>query len=209
MDKQSLSFFYFPKTANNSVLNIYKLAPKFISAIKNNNGNIEIKAKLEYYAFLCKLCKMHMNYNFNIDFTAEDYPDFFKRFQLSCFVRRSFFGFFVKKRYSEFAGSFINLKTHSSVKDVIPSFSDFFTSTSWAEREMYDLFGIYFNKNKDLRRLLTDYGFSGFPFRKDFPLTGYTEVRYNSALQRVIVEEIELSQEFRFFDFLNPWVVTS
>jgi NADH-quinone oxidoreductase subunit C len=87
----------------------------------------------------------------------------------------------------------------------VPSVVDVFPSAGWFEREAYDLYGIFFEGNPDLRRILTDYGFEGHPFRKDFPLTGYVEVRYDEAQKRVVYEPVKLTQEFRSFDFLSPW----
>ena len=94
-----------------------------------------------------------------------------------------------------------------TVNDVttIPSVSNLFKSAGWLERETWDMFGLYFKNNNDLRRILTDYGFDGFPLRKDFPLSGYVELRYDDSLKRVIYEPLEISQEFRFFDFRSPW----
>ena len=89
--------------------------------------------------------------------------------------------------------------------DVVPSAIDLFASANWAEREVWDMFGIFFSGHTDLRRLLTDYGFEGHPLRKDFPLTGYAEVRYNDTERRVVYEPIKLTQEYRDFDFLSPW----
>ena len=87
----------------------------------------------------------------------------------------------------------------------VPSATDVYPSAGWWERETWDLYGIYFAGNPDLRRLLTDYGFDGHPLRKDFPLTGYVEVRYDSEQKRVVYEPVKLTQEFRRFDFLSPW----
>ncbi len=89
--------------------------------------------------------------------------------------------------------------------DVVPSVRPVFASADWAEREVWDMFGIFFAGHPDLRRLLTDYGFEGHPLRKDFPLTGYVEVRYDDTQRRVIYEPVHLTQEFRDFDFLSPW----
>jgi NADH-quinone oxidoreductase subunit C len=89
--------------------------------------------------------------------------------------------------------------------EAVPSVVDVFPSAGWFEREAYDLYGIFFEGNPDLRRILTDYGFEGHPFRKDFPLTGYVEVRYDEAQKRVVYEPVKLTQEFRSFDFLSPW----
>ncbi|MCA6438117.1 MAG: NADH-quinone oxidoreductase subunit C [Bacteroidetes bacterium] len=81
-----------------------------------------------------------------------------------------------------------------------------FCGSNWAEREIFDLYGIYFYNHSDLRRILTDYGFEGFPLRKDFPVSGYVQIRYDEVLKRIVSEPIELSQEYRFFEFNNPWV---
>ena len=87
----------------------------------------------------------------------------------------------------------------------VPSATEIYPSAGWWEREAWDLYGIYFAGNPDLRRLLTDYGFDGHPLRKDFPLTGYVELRYDSEQKRVVYEPVKLTQEFRRFDFLSPW----
>ena len=99
----------------------------------------------------------------------------------------------------------IRVKTFTDKNDSITSVSKLFLCAEWYEREAYDLFGINFKGNKDLRRLLTDYGFEGHPLRKDFPLTGYVEVRYDDVKKRVVYEPVELKQEFRSFDFESPW----
>ena len=87
----------------------------------------------------------------------------------------------------------------------VPSIIEVFPAANWFEREAYDLYGILFANHPDLRRILTDYGFEGHPLRKDFPLTGFVEVRYDDAEKRVVYERVSLSQEFRNFDFLSPW----
>ncbi len=87
----------------------------------------------------------------------------------------------------------------------VPSVTDVYPSAGWLEREVFDMYGVLFSGNPDLRRILTDYGFSGHPFRKDFPLTGYVELRYSEAEKRVVYDKVELAQDFRQFDFLSPW----
>jgi NADH-quinone oxidoreductase subunit C len=99
----------------------------------------------------------------------------------------------------------IRLKIETDEEHPVPSVVGLFSSAGWWEREAWDLFGIYFAGNPDLRRILTDYGFDGHPLRKDFPLTGYVEMRYDEAQKRVVYETVRLPQEFRSFDFLSPW----
>jgi len=99
----------------------------------------------------------------------------------------------------------IRLKVATDENTPVPSATGLFSSAGWLERETWDMYGIYFSDHPDLRRLLTDYGFEGHPMRKDFPLTGYVEVRYDDAQKRVVYEPVKLTQEFRNFDFLSPW----
>jgi NADH-quinone oxidoreductase subunit C len=99
----------------------------------------------------------------------------------------------------------IRLKVEAGEDEPVPSATALFSSAGWWEREAWDLFGILFDDNPDLRRILTDYGFEGHPLRKDFPLTGYVEVRYDEEQKRVVYEPVRLQQEFRSFDFLSPW----
>jgi NADH-quinone oxidoreductase subunit C len=99
----------------------------------------------------------------------------------------------------------IRVKTQTNTSSAVPSVTGVFNAANWWEREAWDLFGIYFSDHPDLRRILSDYGFEGHPLRKDFPLTGYVEVRYDDELKRVVYEPVKLSQEFRNFDFLSPW----
>jgi NADH-quinone oxidoreductase subunit C len=99
----------------------------------------------------------------------------------------------------------IRLKVSTEEEQPVPSAVGLFSSAGWWEREAWDLFGIYFADNPDLRRILTDYGFEGHPLRKDFPLTGYVEVRYDEDQKAVVYEPVRLQQEFRNFDFLSPW----
>ena len=99
----------------------------------------------------------------------------------------------------------IRIKLEADEVTPVPSVIDVYPTANWFEREAYDLFGILFSGHPDLRRLLTDYGFEGHPLRKDFPLTGFVEVRYDEAQGRVVYQPVSLSQEFRNFDFLSPW----
>jgi NADH-quinone oxidoreductase subunit C len=99
----------------------------------------------------------------------------------------------------------IRVKCETDEETPVPSVVDVFPVANWFEREAYDMYGILFSGHPDLRRLLTDYGFQGHPLRKDFPLTGYVEVRYDDEQKRVVYEPVKLTQEFRSFDFMSPW----
>jgi len=99
----------------------------------------------------------------------------------------------------------IRVKVQTDEATPVPSVIGVYPAANWFERETFDMYGISFSDHPDLRRLLTDYGFSGYPLRKDFPLTGYVEVRYDDDLKRVVYQPVQLVQEFREFDFMSPW----
>jgi NADH-quinone oxidoreductase subunit C len=99
----------------------------------------------------------------------------------------------------------VRIKVETDEDTPVPSITGVFPGANWFERETYDLYGVLFTGHPDLRRLLTDYGFDGHPLRKDFPLTGFVEVRWDDSLKRVVYEPVRLAQEFRNFDFLSPW----
>jgi NADH-quinone oxidoreductase subunit C len=99
----------------------------------------------------------------------------------------------------------IRLKVNTDEQTPVPSVTAIYSAAGWFERECWDMLGVYFSDHPDLRRILTDYGFEGHPLRKDFPLTGYVEVRYDEEQKRVVYEPVKLKQEFRSFDFLSPW----
>ncbi len=99
----------------------------------------------------------------------------------------------------------IRVKVQTDERGSVPSALPVYPGANWFEREAYDMYGIVFSGHPDLRRLLTDYGFQGYPLRKDFPLTGFVEVRYDDQEKRVVYEPVKLNQEFRNFDFLSPW----
>jgi NADH-quinone oxidoreductase subunit C len=128
-----------------------------------------------------------------IDLCGADYPGREKRFDV------------VYHLLSPRHNRRIRIKTQTDEVTTVPSIIDVFPSANWFEREAYDLYGILFSGHPDLRRLLTDYGFEGHPLRKDFPLTGFVETRYDQDQRRVIYEPVKLQQEFRNFDFLSPW----
>jgi NADH-quinone oxidoreductase subunit C len=128
-----------------------------------------------------------------IDGAGVDYPARERRFDM------------VTHLLSPSLNARIRVKVATDETTPIPSLAHIWPAAEWFEREAYDLYGILFSDHPDLRRLLTDYGFDGHPLRKDFPLTGYVEVRYDDELKRVVYEPVKLNQEFRSFDFLSPW----
>jgi len=99
----------------------------------------------------------------------------------------------------------IRVKVMTNEAEPVPSIREVFPNADWYERETFDMYGVLFSNHPDLRRLLTDYGFEGYPLRKDFPMTGHVEVRYDEAQKRVVYEPVKLVQEFRKFDFMSPW----
>ena len=99
----------------------------------------------------------------------------------------------------------VRVKIFTDEETPVPTSTGLFNSANWFEREVWDMYGVYFSEHPDLRRILTDYGFEGHPLRKDFPLTGYVEVRYDDEQKRVVYEPVKLTQDFRSFDFLSPW----
>ena len=128
-----------------------------------------------------------------VDITAVDHPEREKRFDM------------VYHFLSMYQNHRIRVKLAIAETDMVPSLIEVHPSANWFEREVFDMFGILFSGHPDLRRILTDYGFRGFPLRKDFPTTGYTEVRYDEAQKRVVYEPVKLVQEYRQFDFMSPW----
>lgn len=128
-----------------------------------------------------------------VDITAVDHPEREARFDV------------VYHFLSMYRNQRIRLKCAVREEDMMPSIISVHPSANWFEREVFDMFGVLFSGHPDLRRILTDYGFRGHPMRKDFPTTGYTEVRYDETLKRVVYEPVSLVQEYRQFDFMSPW----
>ncbi len=167
------------------------------SFIKNSELTIEINENnlIEVIQFLksnekCKFRQL-------IDIAGVDYPDSEKRFQL------------VYLLLSHENNIRIKVSTQFQLDQTINSITKIFPSANWMEREVFDMYGIKFKNHPDLRRILTDYGFKGHPLRKDFPLTGFNEVRYSEKEKKVIYEPVKLEQNYRNFDFESPWEGTS
>ena len=167
------------------------------STIENDELLIEISEKdlVEAIQFLksnekCKFKQL-------IDIAGVDYPDEEKRFKLVYLL--------LSHEYNQRIKLSINFETNQ----VINSITKIFPSANWMEREVFDMYGIKFKNHPDLRRILTDYGFKGHPLRKDFPLTGFNEVRYSEKEKKVVYEPVKLEQNYRNFDFESPWEGTN
>lgn len=132
-------------------------------------------------------------YKMLVDLCGVDYPDRDERFEV------------VYNLLSLKHNRRLRVKVTANEESPVPSVTSIYATAGWFEREAWDLYGIFFSDHPDLRRLLTDYGFEGHPMRKDFPLTGYVEVRYDTEQKRVVYEPVKLTQAFRTFDFLSPW----
>jgi len=160
-----------------------------------NHGQIYITINPEELLDTTLLLKTNKNTKFRqlIDITAVDYPENQKRFKM------------VYLFLSHELNQRIILSFFINENQQIPSLTKIFPSANWMEREIFDMYGVKFTDHPDLRRILTDYGFEGYPLRKDFPLTGHTEVRYSEKQKKVIYETVKLEQNYREFDFETPW----
>jgi NADH-quinone oxidoreductase subunit C len=158
-------------------------------------GELMLTTTRDSLAGLMKLLRDDSNCLFKmlVDVTAADYPEREERFEI------------VYNLLSLSHNQRIRLKTSTDENTPVPSVVGLFSAAGWFEREVWDMFGVFFTDHPDLRRLLTDYGFEGHPLRKDFPLTGYVEVRYDDEQKRVVYEPVKLTQDFRSFDFMSPW----
>lgn len=177
---------------------LLKIIPNYLKNninLKLKSGDILIETEPQYVVALINFLKKHhaLQYKTLIGITAADYPTKEKRFQI----------FYFLLSYKLNTRLIITLKT--SDHKPVPSITSIYKGANWYEREVWDLFGVFFSNHPDLRRILTDYGFEGFPFRKDFPQTGFVEVRYDDEKKHVLYEELELAQEYRSFSYVTPW----
>lgn len=159
------------------------------------NRELNVVVRVDGIVRLSKFLRSDSNCLFEmlVDICGVDYPDREERFEV------------VYNLLSLRHNQRIRIKVKVAEDTPVPSVSGIFPAAAWFERECWDMFGVFFTGHPDLRRLLTDYGFDGHPFRKDFPLTGYVEVRYDDEQRRVVYEPVKLTQAFRSFDFLSPW----
>ena len=158
-------------------------------------GELTVESTLSGIVPLIEFLRNDPNCRFStlIDITAVDNPARPARFDM------------VYHLLSMYQNQRIRVKAGVREDEMVPSLIGVFPGANWYEREVFDMFGIYFSGHPDLRRILTDYGFRGHPLRKDFPTTGYVEVRWNDVEKRVVYEPVNLVQEYRQFDFLSPW----
>jgi NADH-quinone oxidoreductase subunit C len=170
--------------------------PDAVVSSSISHGELTVILQPQYLVRLVDYLKTDGSCQFSslIDITAVDLPE---RANARFDVVYHFLSMYQNHR--------IRLKIAVREDEMVPSITDIHPSANWFEREVFDMFGILFSGHPDLRRILTDYGFRGHPLRKDFPTTGYTEVRYDEAQKRVIYEPVKLVQEYRQFDFMSPW----
>lgn len=167
-------------------------------AYQSKHGRREIRVQPSEVLTRMKVCRDHTGLQYKVltDIAGVDYPERAERFEV------------VYNRLSVRYGVRLLVKVSVDELQTLPSRTGRYKSANWMERERWDRFGVGIEGHPDLRRILTDYGFEGHPRRKDFPLTGYTEVRYDEAMKRVVSEPVELTQEFRAFEYGNPWMVS-
>lgn len=174
-----------------------KTVPNWMASIHVNHNELEVETYGTDLLDVCTFLRDHSQcqYKTVVDITAVDYPAEDKRFQVVYNL--------LSVRYN----ARLRLLVRVDELQALPSLTQLFATSSWFEREVWDMFGIFFANHPDLRRILTDYGFEGHPLRKDYPLSGYVEARYDDSEKRVVTEQLELTQDFRYFDFSNPWEV--
>ncbi len=166
-----------------------------VQSTEVKGGELIVHAERDSIVKVLTFLRDNVNCQFKIlmDVCGVDYPERENRFDV------------VYNLLSLTQNARIRVKVQAREDTPVPSVVSVFNAAGWWEREAWDLYGIYFSNHPDLRRILTDYGFEGHPLRKDFPLTGYVEVRYDDEQKRVVYEPVKLTQEFRNFDFLSPW----
>jgi len=166
---------------------------EFLNEISVNSLSVNKESLHKLLTFL----RDEFEFEILIDLFGVDYPDRTLRFEVDYNLLN------IRKNYR------MNIKVYLSDGESVESIVDIYSTAAWLERETWDMYGIVFEGNKDLRRLLTDYEFEGHPLRKDFPLTGYKEVKYDSEKRKVVYGPVNLSQEYRDFDFTSPWEGTN
>ena len=164
----------------------------FLSA-KDAVGEVSIDVRRESVADVIATLQRDFEYQQLMEIAGVDYPEREERFEVVYHLLS------VTKNHR------LRIRVSTDEEKPVPSVTEIFPVAGWLEREIFDMYGVLFEGNQDLRRILTDYGFTGHPQRKDFPLTGYVELRYSEEQKRVVYEPVKLAQDFRSFDFLSPW----
>lgn len=166
-----------------------------VHSFKVEFDELTLSAERERIVDVLTLLRDDPDFRFHqlVDICGVDYPERAQRFDV------------VYHLLSMIKNHRIRVKVQTDEDTPVPTATSVFPAADWFEREAFDMYGVFFDNHPDLRRLLTDYGFHGYPLRKDFPMTGYVEVRYDDELKRVVYEPVKLTQEFRQFDFLSPW----
>lgn len=174
---------------------VSKLLANLAERVQSINGQLVYRCVLDKLFETLVLLKNTETLSFSqlTDLTAVDYPDRIQRFEL------------VYQLLSIENNKRVRIICPIDDGQIVPSITSIYKSAEWPEREVWDMYGLFFSDHPDLRRLLTDYGFEGHPLRKDFPLTGYVEARYDDIEKRVAYQPVQLTQEYRDFDFLSPW----
>jgi len=174
---------------------IAAVLPQDVVDTRVSYGELVVQGRLATLTKLLTFLRDDSNCQFKVlvDLTAVDYPEREDRFELVYIL------------LSLSQNQRIKVKLTVGEDVAVPTASEVFSAANWYERETWDMYGIYFSDHPDLRRILTDYGFEGHPLRKDFPLTGRVEVRYDETQKRVVYDPVSLTQDFRSFDFLSPW----
>ena len=166
-----------------------------VSEVTTVGGEVCVETRPEYILPVLTFLKEDGNCRFHqlLDVAGVDYPERSRRFEV------------VYHLLSMSHNQRIRVRIRTNEETPVPSATGLYASANWYEREVWDMYGVKFSDHPDLRRILTDYGFSGFPLRKDFPLTGHVQVRYSESEKRVVYEPVTLRQDFRDFDFISPW----
>uniref|UniRef100_A0A2P2IBN9 NADH dehydrogenase [ubiquinone] iron-sulfur protein 3, mitochondrial n=1 Tax=Hirondellea gigas TaxID=1518452 RepID=A0A2P2IBN9_9CRUS len=190
-----------PKLTRGQLLNanwgstIIACVPKLVQRVEVLHGEVFVYTTPEHLIPLLQFFKSYSGSQYQVlcDMCCVDYIGEEKRFEV----------WYILKSLT--LNSYVKVLVRVDEMTPLPTATHLWASADWAERETYDMFGVFFTGHPDLRRILTDYGFKGHPLRKDFPLSGYTEVRYDDTEKRMVTEPIEITQEFRNWKFVNPW----
>ena len=184
-----------PKYASNDgvIETLSGAISEWLNHAEEKHGEIILTVSRDGIADVLRILRDDHEYQQMMEIAGADYPDRAERFEV------------VYMLLSLTKNHRVMVKCSTDEQTPVPTITTLWPNAGWLEREVFDMYGVVFDGNPDLRRILTDYGFEGHPFRKDFPMTGYTELRYSEEEKRVVFEPVELPQDMRTFDFLSPW----